>query len=83
MEGLRSVITDIWCDENRVATVVFADGMAALQIKGGKIIQQGHAVPMFDSGNFASLRVPEHIARAVHERINRMLVQNGMPRCVA
>lgn len=71
MEGLRSVITHIWCDEERTATISFAGGLAALQIKGGKVIQQASAVGMFADGNFASLSVPDHVARAVHERTSQ------------
>lgn len=77
MEGLRSVITHIWCDEDRTATIAFAGGLAALQIKGGKVIRQANAVRMFDGSNFASLGVPDRMARAVHERIARTLVANG------
>lgn len=77
MEGLRSVITHIWCDEDRTATIAFAGGLAALQIKGGKVIRQANAVRMFRDGNFASLGMPDRMARAVHERITRTLMANG------
>lgn len=77
MEGLRSVITHIWCDEDRTATIAFAGGLAALQIKGGKMIRQENAVRMFKVNNFASLGVSDHMARAVHDRITRTLVTNG------
>lgn len=70
MEGLRSVISHIWCGPDKVATVVFAGGMAALKIQQGKVIERADAVAMFDDGKFASLRVPERQARAVHERMS-------------
>jgi DNA invertase Pin-like site-specific DNA recombinase len=69
MEGLRSVISHIWCDEERTATVVFAGGLAALQIRGGKLVGQANAVRMFADGNFSSLGVPDRMARAVRERV--------------
>lgn len=74
MEGLRSVITHIWCDEDRTATIAFAGGLAALQIKGGKVIRKANAVAMFANGNFASLGVPDRTARAVYERITQTLL---------
>ncbi len=80
MEGLRSVITHIWCAEDRTATIAFAGGLAALQIRGGKVIRQANAVRMFDDGDFASLGVPERTARSVYDRITRALIGSGSPR---
>ena len=80
MEGLRSVITHIWCDEDRTATIAFAGGLAALQIRSGKVIRQADAVRLFHDGNFEPLGVPARMARAVHERITRTRVANGSMR---
>lgn len=55
MAGLRSVISHIWMDENRVATVGFAGGLAALQIKRGKVIKKADASAMFRNGDYTAL----------------------------
>lgn len=68
--ALGSVITHIWCDENRTATVAFANGLLALQIHRGKVIAQGSAVTMFeDSRDFSALGVNDAVANAVTDRL--------------
>lgn len=79
-EAFRSVVSVIVCDADRVATVILAGGMAALQIKGGKVVRQANAVRMFAGGDFRRVRVPERTARAVHERITKTLIANGSMR---
>lgn len=75
--GLRSVITHIFCDEQGVATVAFAGGLAAVQIERGKVIAQASAVRMFGDGDFSALKVPNHMARDVFNRITKTLIDNG------
>lgn len=69
MEGFRSVITDMWCDEDGVATIAFAGGMAAVRIAKGKVIANADAAPMFADGKFQALDAPAHTARAVYDRL--------------
>ena len=80
MEGLRSVITDLWCIDG-VATIAFAGGMAAMQIQKGKVIAQASAAMMFANGDYGALTkgcssVPEHIARDVYNRITKLRAFN-------
>lgn len=79
--ALGSVITNIWCDENRTATVSFANGLLALQIHRGKVIAQGSAVPMFENNRerLKVLGVNEALANAVTDRLvkNRRLVKRS------
>lgn len=79
-EAFRSVVRVIFCDVERAATVVFAGGIAALQIQRGKVVRQANAVRLFDDRDFSRLRVPERMARAVHERITKTLIANGSMR---
>lgn len=82
-EAFRSVISVIFCDADRTATVVLAGGLAALQIKQGKVVRQGNTVRMFSGGDLSSLRVPERMAQTVHERITKTLIANGSMRGAA
>jgi len=77
MVALRSVISYIWCDRDKIVTVAFAGGLAAIKIQRGKIIDQANAVHIFEDGNFSGLgnAAVQRQAKAVAERITRQ--KNG------
>lgn len=80
-QALRAVVTSITCDADRVATVVLAGGLAALQIERGKVTRQANAVRAFADANFSSL-VARDGANAsaipsVMQRLSKTLIDNG------
>jgi DNA invertase Pin-like site-specific DNA recombinase len=71
MEALRSVITSMDCDDQRTVTIGFANGLTAVQIKGGKVIARGDGRPGILNGDFSPLgdeRI-QRIALTVTERM--------------
>lgn len=79
MAGFNSVITEIRCDADKVATITFAGGLAALQIQRGKVIRQANALRMFGDGDYSSLgnETVQRAAKTVGARMRKTLVENG------